>query len=109
MVICLKCLFSVCAAGHEGTFDPANVGGGCTACAAGKFSAAAGGTCTDCAAGTFSPAAGSTSCTDCNADEFSATAAAAACTTCDATSETTDSYTGQSACGETNVDFFGGF
>ena len=99
MVLC--CLFSVCAAGFGGAFDPAAPGTGCTQCAAGQFKAATGNVvCTDCPAGQISAAAGATACSACLADEFAHTAGQSSCDSCDATSETTNSLTGQSACGK---------
>ncbi len=73
-------------------------GGGCTPCHAGQFKAAAGdGHCSDCAAGQGSWAP-FTSCIACGPDQFSANAGDP-CWPCDATSETTDSAAGQTACG----------
>ncbi len=93
-------LFSVCAAGYEGTFDPANVGGGCIPCAAGNFNAAPDGTCADCPAGQISAAAGTPACTPCPADQYVATAGQTFCDSCAVPSETTNGLTGQAFCGE---------
>ncbi len=89
-------MFSVCAAGHEGTWVAG--GGGCTPCDPGKFNAAPDGTCSDCLAGTISTVAGATVCDACPRDEYSATDGQTSCTACVATTETTDGNTGQSAC-----------
>ncbi len=88
-------LFSVCSAGHEGTWVAG--GGGCTACAAGKFNAAPDGTCTLCNAGQSS-AAGATSCVDCLADTYSENPGDP-CQPC-GNGATTDRATGQTGCGE---------
>merc|ERR1719272_691180 len=50
----------------------------CTACAAGKFSAASATACTPCAAGTFAAASGASACPSCAAGKFAATAGTAA-------------------------------
>ena len=57
-------------------------GNTCTACPAGKYSAAGSSNCSTCAAGTYS-AAGSSSCSNCAAGTYS-TGGAASCTTCTA-------------------------
>ncbi len=91
------CLFSVCAAGYEGTASP---GRGCIRCRAGRFKATAGdAACVDCPAGQISAAAGATSCDDCPEDQFSI-ARQSACSPCYTPGETTDGLTGQPACGE---------
>ncbi len=87
----------MCAAGHLGSWVPG--GGGCIPCYAGTFKAATGdGPCYSCAAGQGS-SAGATACVDCLADEYSANPGDP-CSACDATTETTDSLTGQTGCGK---------
>ena len=90
-------LFSVCAAGHEGVFDPANPGTGCTHCTAGKFKAAAGdAVCFDCPPGTIS-AAGATACDVCPEDQYQDMAGQTSCYYCGLIG-TTNSLTGQTTC-----------
>ena len=86
----------MCAAGYGGAFDPANVGGGCTQCAAGEFKAAAGNAaCDPCAAGQTS-SADFTSCEGCLADQYSVNGAP--CADCNTPSETTARAVAQSEC-----------
>ena len=73
------CLFSVCAAGYEGTASPDAAG--CTVCTGGTMKAVAGnGACTPCPAGQQTNAAG-TACQLCPADTYGTTAGAG-CTPC---------------------------
>ncbi len=89
----------MCSAGHEGAGSPDPTG--CTQCTAGQFKAAAGdGDCTDCLPGTFSAADGATSCDECPADQYVDTAGQTFCDSCAIPSETTDTATGQTACGK---------
>ncbi len=93
--LCIKYLFSVCTAGYGGTASPDATG--CTQCTAGTIKATAGNAaCTPCAAGEGS-AAPFTVCAACGPDEYSANAGDP-CTACVATTETTDTATGQTEC-----------
>ena len=73
-----------CPAGTEGTGEgKTSQSAGCTACVAGRYSAARAASCSLCAAGTYNTGTGNTSCTSCAAGYYNTGTGNTGCSLCD--------------------------